>query len=224
MSAPDDDPDAIPSQAELDELDLEELASTSAESDLAYPIRDQPIGPPPPALARDTWAFWWISAAAGIASAVYLLVNVVSVSDSLQRRLMDDIKKAIDEAARTNQKPLTMPADEYHGLAHFLPPAMVVTILVLLAVQFLLLRAVTAHHSRNARNIFLAMVLLNLVCIPTGMDLLRFADNAPAMFAVGWVQFGALLLSALCILRPSVGQWLPVNPRVGMGKLMRPGG
>ncbi|MFT4199778.1 hypothetical protein [Gordonia sp. (in: high G+C Gram-positive bacteria)] len=221
MNVPDDDPDALPSQAELDALDMAELTRTSGESDMGYPTPDEPAGPPPPALARDAWVLWWIGAAAGIASAVYLLVNIGSICDGLQQRLLADIKKAIDEAQHAGKKPLSMPADEYHGLSHFLPPTMLVAIVVLLALQFVLLRAVGVHHSRNARNIFLAMVLINLVCIPTGMDLLRFADSAPTMVIVGWIQFGALLLAALCTLRPAVGRWLPAP--TGIGKVFRPG-
>ncbi|GAA3045291.1 hypothetical protein GCM10010528_25720 [Gordonia defluvii] len=228
MTVPhDDDRDPIPSQAELDEMDMAELTRTSAESHVAYPTRDEPAGPPPAALVRDAWVCWWIAAAAGLASAVFLLINLGSISGSLQERLRTDMERAIAEAAAKATKaanPPSMPADGFHGLAHLLPPVMLMAIVALLVVQFLLLRGVSVHHSRNSRSIFLAAVLINLVCIPTGMDLLRFADNAPSMVIVGWIQFGALMLAALCTLRPAVGRWLPAPRALRAGKLLRSDG
>ena len=69
--------------------------------------------------------------------------------------------------------------------------------------------------------VFLALVLINLVCIPTGMDLLQFAKDAPTMVIVGWIQFGALILAALCTLRPSLGRWLPPSRGLSPVKAMR---
>lgn len=194
-------------------MDLAALTRSSTESHVGYPARQEALGPPPPALARDAWVFWWIAAAAGVASAVYLLLNIGSLSDSLQQRLIDDIASEGPNAKA--------PADQFNGLAHFLPPFMLVVLVVLLVVQFVLLRASGVHHSRNARNIFLAVVLINLVCIPTGMDLLAFADDAPTMAIVGWIQFGALILAALCTLRPAVGRWLPPSRGLSPVKALR---
>lgn len=95
MTVPDDDPDKIPTQAELDAMDLAELASTSAESNVAYPPRDEVPGPPPSALSRDAWVLWWIAAAAGIASAVYLLANMGGVIDGLKQRFHGELEQAI---------------------------------------------------------------------------------------------------------------------------------
>lgn len=225
MTVPNDDPDRIPSQAELDAMDLAELTRSSAEADVRYPQREEDPGPVPAALARDAWVLWWFGAAAGIASAVYLLLNLGAISDALQDRLRTDMEKAIAEAAsrveKTTSQPV-MPPDEFHGLSHFLPPVMLGAIVLLLAAQFFLLRAVTVHHSRNARNIFLAVVLINLVCIPTGMDLLKFSESAPTMVIVGWIQFGALALAALSTLRPAASRWLPAARSMRPSKMMRP--
>ncbi|GAB09181.1 hypothetical protein GOARA_031_00060 [Gordonia araii NBRC 100433] len=230
MTVP-DDPDRIPSQAELDAMDLAELTHSSAESNVHYPKPVDDPGPPPPALARDAWVCWWIGAAAGLASALYMLVNVMSISDALQSRLMEGMQQTIDDAIRNRDKapagveiPIPKaPADEYHGLAHTLPPAMIVSIVALLAVQFALLRAIGNHHSRNARSLFAAFVLINLVCIPVGLDLLAFSENAPLMFVIGWIQFGALVLAAVCTWRPSVGRWLPAPSPLRPTRLLRPG-
>jgi len=226
MTVPDDDPDRIPTQAELDAMDLAEMTRSSGESDIRYPLPDDEPGAAPAALARDAWVCWWISAAAGIASAVYLLLNIGSLSDALQGRLRADMEQAIAEAASRVDKvsnPPKMPPDEFHGLAHFLPPVMLVALVFLLVVQFLLLRAVSVHHSRNSRNFFLATVLITLVCIPTGMDLLDFANAAPTMVIIGWIQFGALLLSGLCTLRPVVNRWLPTGRSLLPSKMVRQG-
>ncbi len=216
MTVPDDDPDRIPTQAELDAMDLEELTRTSADTSVDYPTRGDVSGPAPAALVRDAWVCWWIGAAAGLAAAGYLVANMGPIIDSLQQRLVDDIARAGPNAKA--------PADRFSAISHFLPPFMLVVIVVLLVAQFALLRATSVHHSRNSRNIFLAMVLINLVCIPTGMDLLRFADSAPTMVVIGWIQFGALALAALCTLRPAVGRWLPSARGPRPGKLWRSDG
>jgi uncharacterized membrane protein YhaH (DUF805 family) len=213
MTYPDDESDRTPTQAELDAMDLAALTRSSTESHVGYPARQTAEGPPPAALVRDAWVFWWIAAAAGIASAVYLLLNIGSISDSLQQRLVDDIASEGPNAKA--------PADQFNGLAHFLPPFMLVVLVVLLVMQYVLLRATGVHHSRNSRNIFLALVLINLVCIPTGMDLLQFAKDAKTMVIVGWIQFGALILAALCTLRPSVGRWLPPSRGLSPVKALR---
>ena len=44
------------------------------------------------------------------------------------------------------------------------------------------------------------------------------------MVIVGWIQFGALMLAALCTLRPAVGRWLPAPRALRAGKLLRSDG
>jgi hypothetical protein len=215
MTEPADDADRIPTQAELDAEDLAAIARRSKDRDEAnlYPERFDDPGPPPAALVLHARVAWWGAALAGLVSAVYGFVSMSTITDLLRARLVEGV---VDDPRNAS------PADRVDSLAGFFPPFMLIMIVVFLAVEYALLVAAANHHSRNCRNFFLSAVVVNLLCIPIGIDLLFDYPEVPSAIAVlGWVQFGLLVVAALMTLRRSVNQWLPVSTRMRPTRMLR---
>ena len=209
------DADRIPTQAELDAQDLAELARTSKDSDHArlYPPRIDDPGPPPSALIRDARIAWFGAAAAGAVSVIYGFLNLGMITDLLARRLAEGVAQDPKDAAKPEQ---------VDSLAHFFPPFMLIMIVVFLAIEYPLLTAVARHHSRDVRSFLLAAIIVNLLCIPVGIDLLfRYPEVWPALPIIGWVQFGFLVVTAGCLLRRPVNQWLPPSTRIRPSRVLR---
>ncbi|KQR99819.1 hypothetical protein ASG12_03355 [Williamsia sp. Leaf354] len=207
MSTP-QDPEPIPSLAELDAMDMAEIAAgrTSADKDL----RNDDIGPPPRAL-QQAFVLWVGGAVAALASAAYGLINLGTISDALRGRLEEGIATDPSESA---------PATQVDSLSSTYPVIMLIAIVVLLAIQYPLLTAIARHHSRNCRSFYVTAVVLMLLCIPVGIDLLfDYPEVSPVMTVIAWVQFALLLLSALFTLRRSVNQWLPEPMRLRPGQM-----
>ncbi|GAC67135.1 hypothetical protein [Gordonia soli] len=208
--------DRVPTQAELDAEDLAELANTtSADRDRAqlYPRREDDPGIPPAPLVVHARVAWWGAAVAGLVSVIYGFLQLGMITDDLRTRLAEGV---VEDPANASQ------AGQVDSLAGFFPPFMLVMIVVLLAIQYPLLTATATHHSRNCRNLFLTVVLINLLCIPVGVDLLfRYPDVWSAMVVIAWIQFGLLVLSALCTLRRPVNQWLPSSTRMRPTRMFR---
>ncbi|NDZ92647.1 hypothetical protein G3I13_20820 [Streptomyces sp. SID6673] len=210
-----DDPDRIPSQAELDAEDLAEIARSSKDRDQAnlYPPRTGDPGPAPVALTLHARVAFWGAAAAGLLSVVYGFVNLGLISDALRQRLLDGV---IDDPRNASSQ------GQVDSLAGFFPPFMLIMIVVFLAVEYVLLVAAAHHHSRNCRNFFLAAVVVNLLCIPIGIDLLfQYPQVWSAMVVISWIQFALLIVAAIFAVRRSVNQWLPESTRMRPTKMMR---
>ncbi|AZG47389.1 hypothetical protein [Gordonia insulae] len=210
-----DDPDRIPTQAELDAEDLAAIARSSQDREHAtlYPPRPGDPTPPPAALAVHARVAWWGAAVAGLVSVVYGFVNLGMITDLLRARLLEGV---------VNDPRNASPEDRVDSLAGFFPPFMLVMIVVFLAIEYALLVAAANHHSRNCRNFFLAAVVVNLLCIPIGIDLLfDYPDVWSAMSVIGWIQFALLVISLLCTVRGSVNQWLPSSTRMRPTKMLR---
>ncbi|MXP23775.1 hypothetical protein GIY30_20770 [Gordonia sp. HNM0687] len=210
-----DDPDRIPTQAELDAEDLAEIAHTSRDRDHAnlYPPRPGDPGPPPAALSLHARVAWWGAAIAGLVSAVYGFINLGLITDLLRARLLQGVLTDPRNAS---------PEDQVDTLAGFFPPFMLVMIVVFLVVEYALLVAAASRHSRNSRNFFLAAVAVNLLCIPIGIDLLfDYPEVWSAMSVIAWLQFGLLILAALFTLRRNVNQWLPDSTRMRPTRVFR---
>ncbi len=211
----DRDPDRVPTQAELDAEDLAELARTSQDSDRArlYPARAVDPGPPPLALIRDARIAWYGAAVAALISVIYGFLNLGMITDLLRQRLAEGV---------VNDPKNASPANQVDSLASFFPPFMLIMILVFLAIEYLLLNAIANHHSREIRAFFLATIVVNLLCIPVGIDLLfRYPDVWASLPIIGWVQFACLVVAAVCTLRRSVGKWLPASTRMRPMRMFR---
>lgn len=214
MTAP-DDPDRIPTQAELDAEDMLAIERTSRDRDQAnlYPPREQDPGPAPAALARHARVVWYAAAVAGLISVIYGFVNLGTITDLLRQRL--------NEGVATDPHNASSP-DQVNSLAGFFPPFMLVMILVFLAVEYALLVAAASHHSRNCRNFFLAAVVVNLLCIAIGIDLLfRYPEISSVMPVIAWIQFGLLVVAGLFTVQRAVNQWLPESTRMRPTRMFR---
>ena len=207
------DPD-VPSQAELDAEDLAELAKRSSQDrDRASlsPVRRGDPGNVPVPLAKHAVAAFWAAAVAGAICVVYGFLNLGTIQDLLHARLLDGLRDDQGNAA---------PEDEVSGIASTFPPVMLILIIVFLAVEYLLLVNAAKHNSRGVRNVYLAVVVVNMMCIPIGVDLLFAYDTlSVAVVVAGWAQLVFLALSALCTLRKEVNNWLPAPNKVRSGSM-----
>lgn len=179
----------------------------SADKDAAALRADQEgaIGEPPAAL-RQAWLFWNGAAVAALISVLYGFINLGTVTDAVRQYLQQGEISDPQNAA---------PDGQVDSLASFFPPAMLIATLVLLAIEYPLLVATSRNHSRNCRNCFATVVVVNLLCIPIGIDLLFAHPQISGVIAiVGWVQFALLVLSVLCTYRKAVGEWLPASMRM----------
>ena len=210
-----EDPDRRPSQAELDAQDLAELQRTSADRDRAnlYPKPPPPPGPAPAALALHARVAFWGAAAAGLVCVVYGAINLGAIRDLLRDRML------ADAVATPKGQPNAGQIDTF---ASVLPVAgLIITVLFLLG-AYLFLRAAATHHSRNCRNFFLTIVVLNLMCIPVGLDLFfRYPSLWSGTVVLGWIQFALLLVSAVMTLRRVVDRWLPESTRMRPTRMLR---
>ena len=207
MTFPDGDPDRIPTQAELDAQDMAEIArrSKDAEQRDRYPGRPTDPGPPPTALARDARVAWLLSAAAGLIWVVYGFTNLSATTSRLAGRLQPGLEDVPD----------VDPAAKAESLAHFWPLAFLIGIPVVVALSWLMLVGIERAHSRNLRSVYLSTVVVVLLFVPVCADLLfNYPDSPRWVWAMAWVQFALLIVSALMTLRRSVGQWLPQSMRV----------
>lgn len=203
----------MPSLAELDAADMARIAQGRTSKDKDHADLDEDA--PPPASLHHAWLLWLGAAAAALIGVFYGFANLGSITDLLRDRLHEGVREDPSNAA---------PADQINSIAGFFPPAMLITTLVLLAVQYPLLVAVGRRRSRGARNIYVTMALVMLLCIPMGIDLLFDYSSVPAAIRiVGWLQFVLLLLSALFTLRRGVNQWLPSSQRMKPTQIFRPG-
>lgn len=207
----------IPSQAELDAEDMAELAKRSSQDrDQAslYPVRRGEPGAVPVPLAKHAVACFWAAAVAGAICLVYGFVNLGTVKDLLYVRLLDGVRDDPGNAA---------PEDQISGISSVFPPVMLVLIAVFLAVEYLLLVNTARHNSRGVRNVYLSVVVVNMMCIPIGIDLLfAYSGLSTVIVVLGWAQLVLLAFSALCTLRKEVNEWLPapnrVRPGTGLGR------
>jgi hypothetical protein len=207
------DLEGMPSLAELDALDLAAIEAGRQSKDKDHAVIDEPT--PPPAALYHAWLLWLGAAAAAAVSIVYGFANLGSISDLLNERLQTGVVEDPNNAA---------PADNIDSLSSFFPPAMLVATVVLLAVQYPLLVATSRRRSRGARNVYVTMVVVMLLCIPLGIDLLfDYPSISGAIRVLGWLQFALLLLSALFTLRRSVNRWLPPSMRMRPTQIIRPG-
>ncbi|MDL9937571.1 hypothetical protein QSJ18_12515 [Gordonia sp. ABSL1-1] len=211
----DDDPDRIPTQAELDAEDLAEMARTSRDRDLSalYPGRLDDPGAPPRPLVVHARVAWWGAAICGAILVVYGFLNLSMITDLLRQRLLDGLADDPRNSA---------PEDRVDSLAGFFPPFMLVMIVVLLAIQYPLLVAIANHHSRSCRSFFVATIIVNLLCVPIGVDLLfRYDEVWSAMVVISWIEFALLLLAGLLTMRRVVDRWLPPSTRMQPSKMFR---
>lgn len=203
----------MPTLAELDAMDMAELAAGRKSKDKDHANFDEPT--PPPASLHHAWLLWIGAAVAALVSVVYGFANLGAISDLLNERLQLGVAQDPNNAA---------PADRIDSLSGLFPPALLITTLVLLAIQYPLLVATSRRRSRGTRNLYVTLVVVMLLCIPMGMDLLFDYPAVPgALRVVGWIQFALLLLSALFTLRRSVDRWLPPSERMKPSHLIRPG-
>ena len=210
-----DDPDRLPTQAELDAQDLAQMARTSRDKDQAnlYPAPPSDPGPPPRVLTVGARVSFWGAATAGVVCLIYGIVWFNSISDALHHRMSSDAAAA----------PKGQPNAQQIDSSSVILPAVGLVILALFVVaQYVTLVAIASHHSRSARSFFLALVVLNLMCIPVGLDL--FYDY-PTLWSgaviCGWLQFGLLVLTAILTLRRPVGRWLPESTRIRPTRMLR---
>ncbi|HMS77711.1 hypothetical protein [Gordonia sp. (in: high G+C Gram-positive bacteria)] len=207
----------IPSQAELDAEDMAELAKRSShDRDRAglYPVRNTNPGPVPVPLAKHAVACFWAAASAGAICLIYGFLNLGTIQDLLYARLLDGVRNDPGNAA---------PEDKISGMSSTFPPVMLVLIAVFLAVEYLLLVNTAKHNSRGMRNVYLSVVVVNMMCIPIGIDLLfAYQRLSVVIVVIGWAQLVLLAFSALCTLRKEVNDWLPapnkVRPGSGFGR------
>lgn len=203
----------MPTLAELDALDMAEIAAGRKSKDKDHANFDEPV--PPPASLHHALLCWFGAAAAALVSVVYGFANLGTIGDLLNERLQVGVAEDPNNAA---------PADQIDSLSNLFPPALLITTLVLLAIQYPLLVATSRRRSRGTRNVYVTMIVVTLLCIPMGIDLLFDYPSIPvAIRVVGWVQFALLLLSALFTLRRSVNRWLPPSERMKPSHLIRPG-
>lgn len=207
------DLEGMPTLAELDAMDMAEIADGRRSKDKDHANFDEPA--PPPASLQHALLLWLGAAAAALVSVVYGFANLGSISDLLNERLQIDVTEDPNNAA---------PADQIDSLSNLFPSALLITTLILLAVQYPLLVATSRRRSRGTRNVYVTMVVVTLLCIPMGIDLLFNYPPIPVEIrVVGWVQFALLLLSALFMLRRAVNRWLPPSERMKPSQLIRPG-
>ncbi|HEY9316032.1 hypothetical protein [Williamsia sp.] len=207
------DLEGMPSLAELDAADMAtiEQGRTSKDKDHAYFDEDTP----PPASLYYARLLWLGAAGAATMGVIYGFLNLGMITDLLKGRLQEGVRDDPTNAA---------PTDQIDSIAGFFPPAMLITTLLLLAVQYPLLVAIGRRRSRGARNIYVTMALVMLLCIPMGIDLLFDYSDVPGTIRfIGWLQFALLLLSALFTLRRGVNQWLPPSNRMKPTQIFRPG-
>ncbi|GAA1482524.1 hypothetical protein GCM10009624_29640 [Gordonia sinesedis] len=212
-----DDPDRVPSQAELDAQDLAEMELRSADRDRAdlYPKRVEDPGPPPRALVVDARVAMWGAAACALIVVAYGIANLPQISDLLRARLL--------EGAQVDPR-LATATDRVESFARNAPLPMLLVTVLLVVGEYLFLRAIATHHSRNCRNFFLAMVAVNLLCIPIGLDLLfRYDALWSGIVIIGWLQFAFLLVAAVMTVRRSVNTWLPESIRMRPSRMFKPG-
>lgn len=214
---PSDEPERVPTQSELDAQDLAELEHRSADRDQAnlFPTRPVDPGPPPRALLVDARVTFWGACACAVAIISYGIANLSTISYLLRQRLLEGSTAATDPRDRLS-------TDRIDHFANWLPIPMLIAIVVLLVIEYLFLIAIANHHSRHCRSFFLTIVVVNLLCVPIGLDLLfRYQELWSGVVVLGWLQFGLLLLSALMTLRRSVGTWLPASTRIRPSLMMR---
>ncbi|GAA4668477.1 hypothetical protein [Gordonia humi] len=214
MTFPDDDPDRIPTQAELDAEDMAEIARRSADAEHRdrYPARPVDPGPPPTVLTRGARIAWLASAVAGLIWVVYGFVNLSATTTRLADRLEPGLEELsdVDSAAKAQ------------SLAEFWPLAFLIGIPVVVALSWPMLVGVARTHSRNLRNVYLSTVVVICLFVPVCADLLFNYPDAPRwVWAMAWVQFGLLIVSAILTLSRAVGQWLPPSMRVKPFRVMR---
>ncbi|GAC58162.1 hypothetical protein GOHSU_31_00230 [Gordonia hirsuta DSM 44140 = NBRC 16056] len=209
-----DDPDRIPTQAELDAEDLAELARTSQDRALTerYPRRPDDPGPAPVALTRDAMWMWYLSAATALVCLIYGLATLGSEIDRLTARLepqMADVQTIDAQATAAS-------------IAGFWPPALLIGWLLAMAVTYPLLTGIARHHSRNLRSVYAAVCVVVALFVPLIADLLFAYDEVPAVIRVlAWVSFGALLASVVMTFRGGIGRWLPESMRVKPSRVWR---
>ena len=183
-----DDPDRMPSQAELDAEDLAELQRTSADRDRAnlYPARPEDPGPPPAALVLYARVAWWGAAVAGLVCIVYGMINLGAIQSLLLNRLL------VDSVTTPKGQPTTAQMDTF---ASVLPVVgLVIT----------------------------ALFVLNLLCIPVGLDLFfGYPTLWTGAVVLGWVQFALLVVAVVMTLRRGVDRWLPASTRMRPTKMLR---
>ncbi|MFT3716275.1 MAG: hypothetical protein QM774_10100 [Gordonia sp. (in: high G+C Gram-positive bacteria)] len=202
-----DDPDRIPTQAELDAEDLAEIARTSKDREITerYPQRPVDPGPPPRALTRDALGAWIVAVVTAAICIVYSFATLGSIFERLTERLepdMGDVKQINPGATASS-------------MAHFWPIMLLTGWIVTLALSYPLLVGIAKHHSRNLRSIYSALVLVIMLFTPVVADLLFNYPGVPsAMRILAWTSFAALGVSVLMVFRSSVGAWLPPSMRV----------
>lgn len=209
-----DDPD-LPSQAELDAEDLAELGRTSGDRDHAnlYPKPEVDPGPAPRALTVHARLVFYGAALSGALCVLYGVLTAGAVTERLRDRLLLGV---IEEPG------VELSTDGITGFAGWAPWFMFTVTVLLLVVEGALLVWTVRHHSRNLRNLFLTTVLVNLLCIPIGLDLLfRYPDVWSGVTILAWIQFGLLTLSAILVLRKPVELWLPPSTRMRPMRLLR---
>lgn len=207
------DLEGMPTLAELDAIDMAEIAAGRKSKDKDHANFDEPA--PPPASLQHALILWLGAAAAALVSVVYGFANLGSIGDLLNERLQLGVTQDPNNAA---------PADKIDSLSNLFPPALLITTLILLAIQYPLLIATSRRRSRGTRNVYVTMVVVTLLCIPMGIDLLFDYPPVPVEIrVVGWIQFALLLLSALFTLRRGVNRWLPPSERMKPSHLIRPG-
>lgn len=196
---------------------MAEIARTSKDRDVSalYPTRAGDPGPPPVALALHARVAWWGAAVAGLVVVVYGFVNLGLISDLLRQRLVQGI---VDDPHNAS------PAGQVDSIAGFFPPFMLVMIVVFLAAEYSMLMGAATHHSRHVRNFFVATVVVNVLCVPIGVDLLlRYSEIPSALVIISWTQAALLVVAMLFTLRRPVDRWLPESTRMKPTKMFRPG-
>lgn len=205
-----------PTQAELDAEDLAELRRTSTDRDRAelYPRPRSEPGAPPAALVTHARVVWWAAAIACLVCVVYGFAHLGQIEELLRARLLQGAAQGSSSNRLTPEK-----AD---SLAHTLPVPMLIAAVLLLVVEYITLVATATHHSRGSRSVFLTLVVVNVLCIPIGLDLLfRYDELWSAIVVIGWMQAALLVVAAVMTLRRSVDRWLPESTRIRPGRMMR---
>ena len=71
------------------------------------------------------------------------------------------------------------------------------------------------QQPRHAQCQSLSVVVVNMMCIPIGIDLLfAYQRLSVVIVVIGWAQLVLLAFSALCTLRTEVNDWLPAPNKV----------
>ncbi|GAA2057612.1 hypothetical protein GCM10009722_15750 [Williamsia deligens] len=194
--------------AELDAMDMAEIAARRTSADKH--LRDADDPGPPPASLRHALTIWYLQAAFALVSVVYGFSSLGTIQDALRASLTDGVVRDPDNAA---------PAGKIDSLSSTVPPILLVGILVALAIQYPLLVAIARRHSRSCRNFYVTVVVITALAIPVGIDLLFGYPEIPTvMSVVAWVQLGLVVLSALFTFRREVNLWLPEPMRLRPGR------